>query len=202
MRFYENFILLLTELPDVVQRQIIYSYCIYENGKKCCRYSRLINYSSKYYFLGSSTRCLVLLVLGRREGERGGGWGGGRVICDLRLGPWNAKMVVCGYTDFSQREKLLKHMGTWLNLITIWYYWHVCGSSGRSYLVVMGWEPYVNWRINRASRPGGHYYNYYPVALSFKSSHWSSFEDLAPIAFTGARSLFNSWRPSDAYMRR
>ena len=43
--------------------------------------------------------------------------------------------------------------------------------------------------LNMACRSSGHYWYYYPGALSFKSSHCNSFEDWAPVdEIYGARS--------------
>ena len=74
-------------------------------------------------------------------------------------------------------------------------YWdvvHVSSEAGwYAGVHTPGWEEYTAtaythpWltqvRDNRACHPGGHYWNYYPGALSCNSSRRNSFEDRAPV---------------------
>ena len=36
---------------------------------------------------------------------------------------------------------------------------------------------------NRTCHPGGHFWDFYPGNISFKSTHWNLFEDEAPVDF-------------------
>ena len=103
------------------------------------------------------------------------------------------KMLSYHYSDSHYKDKMIVR----LSYIHMGFTSHVAALYQIRAFKFIQCFFFLNW----ASHPGGHYWNNHTDALSFKSSLCNICGDQAPINEIYVCPIFNSLRPSDAYMR-